>query len=53
MNYFDFDDYWRPLLGGQGPFGTYVATLTVEMRHKIEEAVGAPTVPVHLTANGR
>ena len=56
MNYSNFDDYWHPLLGGQGPFGTYIATLTVEMRHKIEEAVrraycsGAPDGERSLTA---
>jgi len=22
MNFANFDDYWQPLLGGQGPFGT-------------------------------
>jgi len=56
MDYSNFDDYWQPLLGGQGPFGTYVATLTVEMRRKIEEAVrraycsGAPDGERSLTA---
>ena len=56
MNYSNFDDYWQPLLGGQGPFGTYVATLTLETRRKIEEAVrraycsGAPDGERSLTA---
>src|SRR5262245_6772699 len=56
MNYSDFDDYWQPLLGGQGPFGTYVATLTPETRRTIEEAVrraycsGAPDGERSLTA---
>ena len=27
MDYRSFDDYWEPLLGGQGPFGSYVAGL--------------------------
>ena len=27
MDYASFDDYWEPLLGGQGPFGAYVAGL--------------------------
>jgi len=39
MNFANFEDYWQPLLGGQGPFGSYVATLSVDMRDKIEEAV--------------
>jgi len=39
MNFLDFDDYWQPLLGGQGPFGSYVATLSIDMRRRIEEAV--------------
>jgi SAM-dependent methyltransferase len=29
MDYASFADYWEPLLGGQGPFGVYVAGLTV------------------------
>lgn len=28
----DFDDYWRPLLGGTGPAPSYVASLGVEQR---------------------
>src|SRR5262245_15834363 len=39
MNYANFEDYWQPLLGGQGPFGAYVATLPVDMRSTIQEAV--------------
>ena len=27
MDFRDFDDYWTPFLGGQGPAPTYVATL--------------------------
>ena len=27
MDYASFADYWEPLLGGQGPFGSYVAGL--------------------------
>ena len=56
MNFANFDDYWQPLLGGQGPFGSYVATLSVDMRGKIEEAVrraycsGAPDGERSLTA---
>lgn len=39
MNYASFDDYWRPLLGGQGPVGTYVTGLVDDIRRRIEEAV--------------
>jgi SAM-dependent methyltransferase len=56
MDYADFADYWRPLLGGQGPVGTYAARLAPEPRAKIEEAVrraylaGGPDGPRSLTA---
>jgi SAM-dependent methyltransferase len=39
MNYASFDDYWRPLLGGQGPVGTYVAALDDTARRRIEDVV--------------
>lgn len=56
MDYADFDDYWRPLCGGQGPVGTYVAGLSDEVRGRIEHAVrkaycsGAPDGERSLTA---
>jgi SAM-dependent methyltransferase len=56
MEYASFADYWEPLLGGQGPVGTYAASLTPEMRTKVEAAVraaylsGAPDGPRSLTA---
>jgi SAM-dependent methyltransferase len=56
MEYADFADYWEPLLGGQGPVGTYVAGLPQERRRVIEERVrlsylsGAPDGPRSLTA---
>jgi SAM-dependent methyltransferase len=56
MNFLNFDDYWQPLLGGQGPFGSYVATLSFDMRRRIEDAVrraycsGAPDGERSLTA---
>ena len=56
MDYADFDDYWRPLLGGQGPVGTYAAGLPPERRTRIEEAVrraylaGGPDGPRSMTA---
>ena len=39
MNYGNFEDYWQPLLGGQGPVGTYVAALDDSMRRRIKDAV--------------
>jgi molybdopterin-binding protein len=56
MDYANFEDYWRPLLGGQGPVGIYVAELSSELRCRIEEAVkgaycsGAPDGERSLTA---
>lgn len=56
MDFMNFDDYWKPLLGGQGPVGGYVAELGSEMRDRIEAAVrdaflsGAPDGPRSLTA---
>lgn len=39
MDYTGFEDYWRPLLGGQGPVGAYVTNLSTELRQRIEEGV--------------
>jgi SAM-dependent methyltransferase len=56
MNYADFDDYWQPMLGGQGPVGIYVSSLSDDMRQRIEHAVriaylsGAPDGERSLTA---
>jgi ubiquinone/menaquinone biosynthesis C-methylase UbiE len=56
MKYACFDDYWQPLLGGQGPVGTYVASLGGDLRRKIEDAVrrayssGSPDGERSLTA---
>jgi ubiquinone/menaquinone biosynthesis C-methylase UbiE len=56
MDYANFDDYWRPLLGGQGPVGTYVAGLSPDHLRRIEAAVegayccGAPDGGRSLTA---
>jgi SAM-dependent methyltransferase len=55
-DYADFDDYWQPLLGGQGPVGTYFANLAPDLRARIREAVfdaycsGAADGPRSLTA---
>jgi SAM-dependent methyltransferase len=56
MKYANFDDYWRPLLGGQGPVGTYVASLAGNLRLNVEDAVrraycsGSPDGERSLTA---
>jgi SAM-dependent methyltransferase len=39
MDFADFDDYWQPLLGGQGPVGSYVAGLDQETRKRVFESV--------------
>lgn len=41
MDYANFDDYWDPLLGGQGPVGVYVAGLDGEMRARLRASVRA------------
>jgi SAM-dependent methyltransferase len=33
----DFDDYWRPFLGGQGPAPGYVMNLTEARRHDLRD----------------
>lgn len=56
MTYASFDDYWQPLLGGQGPVGTYVSALSHDMKQRIKDAVqlaylsGAPDGERSLTA---
>lgn len=39
MNFTDFDDYWKPFLGGQGPAPTYVLKLENSERQKLREAL--------------
>jgi SAM-dependent methyltransferase len=56
MDYQSFGDYWDPLLGGQGPFGSYVAGLSEPRRASIQASVqaaylaGAPDGPRSLAA---
>src|SRR5262249_23118905 len=56
MDFANFADYWQPLLGGQGPFGSYVATLPPDLCREIEAAVrraycsGAPDGERSMTA---
>jgi SAM-dependent methyltransferase len=39
MVFSDFDDYWRPFLGGQGPAGAYAVSLPQEKRDALAERV--------------
>jgi len=39
MDYVNFSDYWQPLLGGQGPVGTYLVNLQPSLRNRVEQAV--------------
>ncbi|HTO81825.1 MAG TPA: methyltransferase domain-containing protein [Methylomirabilota bacterium] len=41
MEFADFADYWEPLLGGQGPVGTYVQGLPLAMQVAARERVRA------------
>jgi len=47
MSYRDFDDYWRPFLGGQGPAPGYVASLDRNRLDALRERLRArvPTGP--------
>ena len=56
MDYASFKDYWEPLLGGQGPVGTFVASMGSDALAALEGAVrsaylsGRPDGPRSLTA---
>ncbi|MBR0672350.1 class I SAM-dependent methyltransferase [Neoroseomonas soli] len=39
MDYADFDDFWAPYLGGQGPAAGYVGGLEAEARDRLRGAV--------------
>src|SRR5262249_48595789 len=41
MMYRDFDDYWLPFLGGQGPAGEYVAGLPERRQIALREVLRA------------
>jgi SAM-dependent methyltransferase len=57
MDYENFEDYWQPFLGGQGPVGSYFANLATALNARIKEAVrdaycsGSPDGPRSLTAS--
>ena len=56
MDFADFDDYWQPFQGGQGPVGGYFAKLAPELKARIKDAVydaycsGAADGPRSMTA---
>lgn len=56
MDFAGFDDYWRPMDTGQGPVGSYLASLPPKIKARITEAVrrsflsGAADGPRSLTA---
>ncbi|HET9439943.1 MAG TPA: methyltransferase domain-containing protein [Longimicrobiales bacterium] len=41
----DFDDYWRPFLGGQGPAPGYLRSLSAERRQELRETLRTRLVP--------
>jgi SAM-dependent methyltransferase len=51
-NFADFDDYWRPFLGGQGAAPAYLAALPAATRTAIREGLRArlPDREIRLTA---
>jgi hypothetical protein len=57
MDYANFEDYWQPFLGGQGPVGTDFANLAPALKARIKEAVrdayrsGSPDGPRSLRAS--
>jgi hypothetical protein len=51
----DFDDYWSPFLGGQGPAPSYVMSLSEEKRVALREHIRSslpisPDGSIHLIA---
>jgi len=56
MDFDNFDDYWNPLSGGQGPVGTYLVNLASDLKACMKEAVfdaycsGSPDGPRSMTA---
>ena len=55
MTFRDFDDYWMPFLGKQGPAPTYLASVNNELRDRTRAVLKAGLVPAadgsfHLTA---
>jgi hypothetical protein len=52
----DFDDYWQPFLGGQGPAPGYAASLDEELRRALRELIRGRLPPApdgSITLNAR
>ena len=45
-NFIDFNDYWQPFLGGQGPAPTYVSKLNDSERNRLKDML-AQNLPVN------
>jgi len=41
----DFDDFWSPFLGGQGPAPTYVTSLSEQDRARLQDEIRATLAP--------
>lgn len=54
MEFVSFEEYWQPFLGGQGPAGDYVASLSEADRLQLERALRSRLQnadgPIHLRA---
>lgn len=56
MSFSSFDDYWEPFLGGQGPAGAHVASLTAARRDALRNRIrqrlvgNGPDRPIQLEA---
>jgi SAM-dependent methyltransferase len=44
-NFRDFDDYWSPFLGGQGPAASYAMSLSAERREALRDRIRS-TLPI-------
>lgn len=45
MAFTDFEDYWQPFLGGQGPAGAYAMSLSEEKRDALAERIRSKLNP--------
>jgi hypothetical protein len=45
-NFKNFDDYWKPFLGGQGPAPTYVLSLNESDRNRLRDYL-YEQLPIH------
>lgn len=53
MDYANFEDYWQPFLGGQGPVGAYFANLAPALKAGSRRQSAMPIVPARRTGRGR